>query len=52
MTIQAKKGKYFQTELTPWSTVLEMLTVPQLLKTIPGFYESGSLISVFKRVVH
>jgi hypothetical protein len=39
-------------KLTPWSTVLEKLTVPQLVKKFPAFYGTQRFITVFTTTCH
>jgi hypothetical protein len=39
----------FPTKPTPWSEVIEKLTVTQLVKKFPAIYETQSFISVFTR---
>jgi len=36
--------------LTPWSRVLEKLTVPELFETLPAFYGARKLITMFTRI--
>jgi hypothetical protein len=36
--------------LTPWSRVLEKLTVPELFETLPAFYGARRLITMFTRI--
>jgi len=38
--------------LTPRNTVLQKLTVPQLVKKFPTFYEAQGFVTVFTKADH